>query len=99
MCPWSYEGEKRGEQRASAVVRRLRQAIVALCKLQVLDLSGNIINLESCEISELCAKNGGLAELQSLKLRAAQLDDTCALRLARMLAHLKGHSLAKAKAY
>ena len=93
--------ETSGPQQSSADCgpRELMQTIVELCKLQELDLSGNIISLEGCGILETCAENGFLAELQSLKLRAAQLDDTCALRLARMLAHLKGCSLVKAKAY
>ena len=79
--------------------RELMQTIVELCNLQELDLSGNIISLEGCGILETCAENGFLAELQSLKLRSAQLDDTCALRLSRMLAHLKGCSPDRSKAY
>ena len=86
----SEGAEGSGPQQACADCgpRELLQAIAAHAPLASLDLSGNKISVEGCGILEQSASSGGLANLQSLRLRGAHLDDACAQQLARMLHHL-----------
>lgn len=72
--------------------RELMQTI-ALCNLSFLDLSGNQVGLGGCRVLMQNVCGGKLANLRTLRLRAAHLDDTCAGPLSKLLMQLTSNSI------